>query len=316
MEYARIEGLKLPVSRLVFGTAFAPMNQGKPADEILDAVFAAGINTFDTAAVYGDSEAALGDWIRRRGLEEEVNVLTKGCHPTSWRERVTPYDLMSDLSTSFAKLGRKRVELYLLHRDDPTQPVGPIVELLHSLKEQGRIGAYGGSNWTAARIREANEYAREKRLTSFTLSSPQYSLAVTVRDPWGWRCVTLTGEAMAEEREWYVSTQTPVFAYSSLASGFFSGRFRPDEPEKAREILGPFASKAFHDPINFRRLARAEELAGNLGMTANQVALAYTLASPMNVFPIFSTRRREALEENIEVLERKLTPEQIAFLEG
>ena len=114
MEYTALKNVRLPVSRIILGTAFSPMNQGEAVDEVLDNALALGINCFDTAAVYGDSEASLGDWIQRRGNRDQVLILTKGAHPTVWRNRVTDYDIRSDLATSLAKLRTDFVDMYLL----------------------------------------------------------------------------------------------------------------------------------------------------------------------------------------------------------
>ena len=64
--YGKIAGLEKPVSRMIFGTAIGPMMEGKNADEILDAAFSKGINTFDTARGYERAEESLGGWIKRR----------------------------------------------------------------------------------------------------------------------------------------------------------------------------------------------------------------------------------------------------------
>ena len=78
-----------------------------PAEEeysfdLLDQVYDAGINTFDSAHLYGggECERMLGRWIEDRGLRNEVVILTKCCHMNADRARVTPYDISSDLHDS------------------------------------------------------------------------------------------------------------------------------------------------------------------------------------------------------------------------
>ena len=82
------------------------------------------------------------------GDRDQIVILTKGAHFNQDRNRVTPFDITSDLFDSLVRLRTDSIDLYLLHRDDPTVPVGPIVEVLNEHKEAGRICAIGGSNWT------------------------------------------------------------------------------------------------------------------------------------------------------------------------
>ena len=79
--------------------------------------------------------------------------------------------------------------------------VGPIVELLNKLHQKGKIGAFGGSNWTLKRILEANQYAEEHHLIPFTVCSPSFSLAECIGDPWG-GSVTISGEKNRDFRTW------------------------------------------------------------------------------------------------------------------
>ena len=150
-----------------------------------------GINTLDCSNHYG--EEPVGEWLAARGLHDEVNILTKGAHFNTWRNRVTPYDILADAHDSLAKLGKKKLEIYLLHRDDESQPVGPIMEALHSLVKEGKAGIIGVSNWRLARIQQANDYAKEHRLTPLSVNSPHFGLALQLTDVWGGGCQTIAG---------------------------------------------------------------------------------------------------------------------------
>ncbi len=186
MLYSNIPGIDKPVSRLVQGTMWIDAKALDTAFAVFDAFHAAGGNCLDTAHIYGDGdkERAVGQWINERGLRDEIVILGKGAHNSQDRKRVTPYDIQSDLHDSLARFKVDSIDLYLLHKDDPKKPVGPIVETLHAAKEAGQIDAYGGSNWSAERLQEANEYAAANGLTPFVVSSPQFSLAVQKEPPW------------------------------------------------------------------------------------------------------------------------------------
>src|SRR5690606_18708993 len=112
----------------------------------------------------GECERIFGRWLASRGVRDEVLVIGKGCEPAEDRSRVNPEDLSTDLYESLDRLGVDRVDLYLVHVDDPGVEVGPIVECLDEHRRAGRLGAYGVSNWTAARIEAANAYAAEHGL--------------------------------------------------------------------------------------------------------------------------------------------------------
>ena len=161
MKYQKIKNVEKPLSKIIFGCTIPVMIQGEDADELLDEVYAQGITTFDTAENYGLSEASLGHWLKNRGNREKVVIISKGCHPYDGRDRVTPENLKHDIEQSFERLGTDYIDIYLMHRDDPKVEPGPMVEILNEYHKAGRIGAFGGSNWTHQRIAEANQYAGE-----------------------------------------------------------------------------------------------------------------------------------------------------------
>ena len=99
------------------------------ADDLLDACIRSGINAFDHGWIYkgGAPERAFGNWVRERGNRDEIVVEVKGCHQSSERKRVTVDDLRSDVEESLRRLRLDYLDLWLFHRDDPAQPVGPLV---------------------------------------------------------------------------------------------------------------------------------------------------------------------------------------------
>ena len=167
----------------------------------------------------------LGQWIQSRNIRHKVNIITKGCHHDDNGKRVTPKDLFADANTSLAELNTDYIDLYLLHRDDESKPVSDIIEALNELQAQGNILSFGASNWTHTRIAEANEYAKKHGLNGFSVSSPCFSVAKRIFDPWG-GSVDISGNENKYAREWYVENNIPVIAYSSLARSFLSGKFK------------------------------------------------------------------------------------------
>jgi aryl-alcohol dehydrogenase-like predicted oxidoreductase len=306
----RVPGLDKEISRIVLGTMVVNIDRKAQSFALLDAAYENGITTFDTASAYG-SESCLGAWCAERGLHDKVVIIDKGCHPDANGSRVTPAALAEDLEQALDKLQTDCIDIYLLHRDDMSLPVAPIVEAFNEHHAAGRIKAFGGSNWTYERLREAVSYAEEHDLVPFTASSPNYGLAEQVEDPWGPGCVTLTGPLKAEARKWHVETQLAVFAYSSLARGLFSGRVARDNYEETADSA---CRKAYCHEVNFARLDRASELAVRRGVTVTQIALAFVLNSPMNMHALVGAETREECEQCVEACSIRLSATEMDWL--
>lgn len=316
MEYGNIAGLDKPVSKLVFGCAIEPMLRGENVDELLDAVYAQGITAFDTAENYGLSEVSLGNWIQKRKLRDKIVVISKGCHPYE-RDRVTPEDLVQDIEQSFRRLGTDYLDVYLLHRDNTALEPGPVIEVLNEYHRAGKIGIFGGSNWTYERIAQANAYAAERGLEPFRISSPNFSLCRQVKDPFGGGsgCVTLTGPDQTAARSWYVKQNMPVLAYSSLGRGMLSGRVKSDDPEGAKQFLDEYAQRGFLYPENLERLARAEKLAEKKGCSVPQIGLAWLFCQEISVYPVVSARSASRIRDNARAFLVQLTKEEADWLD-
>src|SRR5690242_13446345 len=117
MQYGKLPGIDKPISRLVQGTIPIGTNKLDYSFKLLDDVYALGCTTFDSAHVYGngDVERAFGQWLERTGSRDKIVILTKGAHHSQDRQRVTPYDITSDIYDSLARLKTDYIDLYLLH---------------------------------------------------------------------------------------------------------------------------------------------------------------------------------------------------------
>jgi aryl-alcohol dehydrogenase-like predicted oxidoreductase len=316
MDYGHIKGTDKPVARLVLGTMVINTDERDTSFALLDQALELGYTTLDTAHIYagGDSERAIGDWMQERGNREQIFIITKGAHPNLDRKCVTKWDIGTELLDSLARLKTDYVDLYLLHRDDPDVPVGEIVDALDEHVRAGRIHAFGGSNWTHERIAEANEYAASHNRVPFAASSPNFSLAEQIEDPWGTGSgsVTISGKANTRARDWYRQTGTPVFAWSSLARGFFSGRLNRDN---YTDVADGACERAYCHEVNFQKLDRVAELADKKGLTIPQISLIYVISQPMPVYPLIGAQNREELEANLAVSTMRLTPDEVAYLD-
>jgi aryl-alcohol dehydrogenase-like predicted oxidoreductase len=315
VEYGQVPGVDKPISRLVQGTVMVREDDLPGSFALLDAVFAQGCTAFDTARHYGrGNEATVGRWLRARGLHDRVVVIGKGAHHGPEGNRVTPADIAADLDASLTQLGLDAIDLYLLHRDDPAVPVGPIVEALNEHHRAGKIRAFGGSNWTHGRIAEANAYAAAHGLVPFVASSPQFSLAEQADPPWP-GCVSIGGPAGEEAREWYRRERMPLFTWSSLAGGFLSGRYDRQNLATLQDPVAERTRRSYGTDANFERLARVGTLAAERGLTVPQLALAYVLAQPLELFALVGSESGEEFAANVAAGAVRLAPADLDWLD-
>ena len=315
MRYGQMVGIEKPISRLVQGTVMVSSSRLEQSFRLLDEVYALGCTTFDTAHVYGDGdcERTVGRWVRERGLREQVVIIGKGPHHSVDRKRVTPFDITADIYDSLARFQFDYIDLYLLHRDDPTVPVGPIVETLNEQQQAGRIHLFGASNWTIERIQEANAYAAAHGLNPFVASSPNFSLAEQIKAPWP-DCITISGPANKPARAWYEETQMPLFTWSSLAGGFFSGRFTRNNLDTFTDYFDKLCVESYCIEENFQRLDRATQLAKEKGLTLPQIALAYVMNQPLNLWTLVGCQNGEEFAANVAASDVNLSAEEMAWL--
>jgi aryl-alcohol dehydrogenase-like predicted oxidoreductase len=304
------------IHRLVLGTAHPVFSDQCQADQMFDAYVSLGGNCLDTAPNYLDAELTIGSWLSRRRNRQQVVIATKGGHHKGGRQRVTPEDIRQDLSESLSRLGTDYIDLYVLHRDDMDQPVGPILECLAAEQSAGRILAYGASNWSIPRLEEAAECAASHALNTFSVSSPQFSLAFPNEPVWP-NCLTARDSF---SRRWYAESGMPLFGWSPLGSGFFSNSFRPREEmssrERERSINNPSeVERVYYSENNFRRLSRANELAAQRGVSSSQIALAWALNQPLQLCAVAAPTSLRQLHELFDAFDIDLTPSETAWLE-
>lgn len=316
MKYGQISGIDKPVARIVQGTTILDPTDIAASFALLDGVFEQGGTTFDTAQSYlnGDAERLLGNWMNERGNRDEIVVITKGCHHSEDRQRVTSFDLTGDLHDSLARLKTDRIDLYLLHRDDRTIPVEEIIGTLNAHIDAGKIAAIGASNWSVERIQMANQYAREQGMQPFQVSSPNYSLAVQREEPWP-NTVSIGGPDAIEVRAWYQTTRMPVIAWSSLAHGFLSGRFQNGADNEPVSDSDQLALRTYGSVENYERLRRAQLLAEEKGVSIAQIALAFILGQPLDVYAVVASQTPDEFAANSIALDISLSRTELDWLD-
>lgn len=297
----RLAHLDKPMARFVMGVD----NQTTMphAAAIFDDYFERGGNAFDTAWIYGETKSRLlGRWIGARGVREQAVIIAKGAHTPL----CNPGALAAQLGEQLAWLSTDYADIYLMHRDNEAIPVDEFVDALNAEVSAGRIRAFGGSNWSLRRVEEANAYARRKGLRGFTLVSNNLSLAEMVRPVWA-GCVHVHD---AESRRWLEAhPEVTLLPWSSQARGFFvPERAHPDKLDD-RSLVD-----SWYSPDNFRRQARAIEVAKRLGVEPVNVALAWVLHQPFATFPLIGPRTIAETRSCMRALEVRLTPDEVRYL--
>ena len=277
MPKVRMDGVDLPVSKLILGCD----NRNTVAEGavVWDAWFEAGGNAFDTGFVYGGGvhEKVLGDWMTARGVAKQAVVVVKGAHSPY----CTPRAIGTQLAISLERLGLEKAAIYIMHRDNVAVPVAEFIDALNALKQAGKIGIFGGSNWSPARLAEANAYAAAKGLEPFRILNNNLSLAVMEKPVWAGCITSNTPETLAFLRQGKVAH----LSWSSQARGYFL-------PEGLRNRLPADTAPetCFGSPANAERRTRAEALAAERGVSAHNVATAWVLGQSFPSFALIGPR--------------------------
>lgn len=308
MDY--VEGTALAgASRICFGCEqLGGMDWGDvDIGELTSAIHLArtiGVNFFDTAAVYG-----LGDSERRLGaalapIDDSVTIATKGglaIHkPTNAQRANVVCDssantLIDGVSDSCDRLGIECIPVYLIHWPDPKTPIRKTMRALMSLKEGGKIGAIGLSNFDCEQISEAQRFGDVDIVqVSFSLLSHENRPIVD----------------LCHKQE------IAVCAYGVLAQGLLTGKYSSDSEfgsEDRRHRLAQFSSEKIGK--NLLLVDRLVEFAQTIGRKPAQIAIRYSLQYAGISAVIVGIKSRTQLLECADVFDWSLSRSDIEFLE-
>ena len=294
---------------LSLGTA--PFGTGIPRDtafSILDTFTDLGGNLIDTAAVYGMgvSEQTLGEWMRLRGNRNLVLISTKGGHPSipDWSKRITEDDIRADMEDSLRYLGTDRVDVYFLHRDDESVAVSVIMDELNRQAARGALNLLGASNWSVARIYQANDYCVKHGMRGFDVSQICFNLMRPSPKMLGDETLMSMND---EEEAIYRDMQMPIMAFTSQAAGFVS---------KFIDVPNAQNHSNYASEDNLRRLDRIRVLCRDTGLSPTAVTLGYLYGQALAVIPVTSVSNDRQLDDVIACSDTSLTPEQIAWIDG
>jgi len=269
---------------------------------VLDAFVAGGGRAIDTADVYsawipgnsgGESESIIGEWIESRGNRAQVFIGTK-VFSHAERPGLSAANIAAAVDDSLRRLRTDYIDLYYAHRDDDTVAQEEYVAAFDALVKAGKVRTLGASNFTASRLRSAVEIATAEGLTPFTFAQDQWSLVERGIE-------SSLVPTLAELR----ITELP---YSSLASGFLSGKYRAGVTVDSPRAGGASKYLASHGAV----LPVLDELAAAHGSTVTSIALAWLRSQSVVGAPIASARAVDQVPALLEVVE--LSSEELARL--
>ena len=304
-------GLSVPL--VVFGgNVFGWTADRAMSFRLLDACVERGLVAIDTADVYsawvpghagGESEAIMGEWLKARpGVRDKVLVLTKcGMEIPGQGKGLSPAWIAKACEASLARLGIERIDLYQAHKDDEEVPLAETLGAFQRLIEAGKVRAIGSSNYSAARLKAALDLSEAQGLPRFESHQPVYNLMD--------RGIEADLLPLCRERE------VGVITYSSLASGFLTGKYR-GEGDLGKSVRGARSVAKHMGAKGDRVLAALDAVAQARGVTPAAIALAWQIARPGITAPIASATSPEQLGELARAAEVALTAQEMAALDA
>jgi aryl-alcohol dehydrogenase-like predicted oxidoreductase len=321
MERRELGRSGVTVSRIILGcgnfggvgSSPAFFGQGIPRNEaarIMDAAWDLGITTFDTADAYGGgtSETWIGEWLATKGpvVRDTITIETKTFNPL---EEGADHGLAGarirrQIDTSLARLGVKRVALYLAHDFDPDVPQEETLRAFDELVRAGKIGAAGASNFTAEQLAEAVEISELEGLTRYEVVQNSFSLL----------------DAGDAETVFPVCREHEIGyeAFGPLAGGWLTGKYRRGQeyPAGSRMTQRPETYLRYANDETFDALEELERQAAERGVSMAGLALAWLLATPEVTAVVVGPGCAEHLEPVREALTLDLPAEDRDHLRG
>jgi voltage-dependent potassium channel beta subunit len=308
VKYRRLGGSGLRVSELGLGSwvTFGSQVDEDLAGRCMAVAREGGVNFFDNAEVYGggESERLMGRvlaeqrWARYSyvvstklywGLTDDVNT-----HQTLNRKY-----LLGAIDGCLDRLGLAYVDLLFCHRSDPETPLEETVWAMSDIVSSGKALYWGTSEWSADDIREAWEIAEIHHLRKPVVEQPQYNLLTR-------------SKVEVEYAPLYEDIGLGLTTWSPLASGLLTGKYLEGVPAGSRAALPGYEwlARSLTDAEANQRVARLAGVAGELGCSLAQLAIAWCVRNPHVSSVITGASRVEQVGENLAALDvvPRLTP--------
>ncbi|HYS40665.1 MAG TPA: aldo/keto reductase [Pseudonocardiaceae bacterium] len=308
-------GLEVPVLFLGCGNfggigslpeLFGLGDDQETAFAVMDAALAAGVRMFDTANSYGGgvSEDWIGQWLASRGTRDDVLLTTKVASPVGPRPEdrgLSRAHIRTQIEASLGRLRTDRIDLYVAHGPDESTPIAETVAAFDELVREGKIGHYGLSNVDRAMLEEALAAVAELGVTG----------------PVNLQCgYNLLDRAESASFELCARAGIGFTAYSPLAGGLLTGKYRVDQPPPpgSRLALRPPSFGDLSRDDLFAALGKLAVAADGYGMALATLALAWGLADPGVTALVVGPRSPAQLKTMCDAVDVRLTEAQRAEL--
>lgn len=300
----------IEIAPLVFGTnVFGWTTDQKMTENLLDQFTDAGFNALDTADVYskwveghegGESELAIGKWLKKSGKRDQIILATKvGAEFSDTKKGLSKKYIIQAAEDSLKRLQTDYIDLYQSHYDDLNTPIEETLEAYDILIKAGKVRIIGASNFTSERLEDSLRISKENNLPSYQTFQPEYNLYD--RHDFENNIKPIT-----------VKNNLSVISYFSLASGFLSGKYR-DQSDLKDSKRGAFVSKYLNDK-GFQILKALDIVASKHHSVPGTIALAWVMHQPEIAAPIVSATNPDQLTELINATTIHLDTEDLALL--
>ena len=315
MEYRQLGRSGLMISTITLGTmGFGGTGWASPVGHLdvkaarqqIDICLEAGVNLIDTADIYSEglSEKILGEAL---GADrEDVLIATKvrgAMGPGPNDEGLSRHHIVRAVEASLSRLGTDYIDLYQVHEWDGLTPQEETLAALDALVQSGKVRYIGSSNYTARQLMKALWISDLRGYESYVSQQIYYSLQAR--------------DAENELIPIAIDEGLGVLVWSPLADGLLSGKYRrgQDAPEGTRRFEGWTEPPVNDEDRLYDTVDALVEIGEGYGVSAAQVALAYTLAKPAVTSVIIGARTEEQLRDNLAAAELTLTSDELDRLD-
>jgi aryl-alcohol dehydrogenase-like predicted oxidoreductase len=246
----------------------------------------------------GESEMVLGKWMHAKKNRAAVIIATKVCGPMGPGDNdkgLSRAHIVDAVDASLRRMQTDYIDLYQAHWDDKDTPLDESLRAFDDLVRSGKVRYIGASNYVAFRLTRALWESDKRALVRYESIQPKYNLVY--RD-----------EYERELEPLCLEQEIGVIPYSSLGSGFLSGKYRAgkDLPKTARAAG---VEKGYMTPRGFAVLEAIDGVAKKTGATVAQIALSWMVHRPGMTAPIASATSVQQLKEILGAVELKLDKE-------
>jgi aryl-alcohol dehydrogenase-like predicted oxidoreductase len=296
MEYRKMPGTSLDLSLVCLGTMqFGGQTSEADSLPIMDFAFEHGINFFDTANSYGESERIVGKGLK--GRRDKIILATKvggqiGEGPNS--SGLCRRYIMAAVDASLKKLDTDYIDIYYMHVPDYDTGLEETLETMAALVKTGKIRYIAVSNYASWQMADMLAICEKRSYAPIMACQNVYNL--------------LNRTVEAELLPFLKAHNIGMFVYNPIAGGFLSGKYSQGVPEKGTRFSDTHKqSKRYYDRYwtdeNFAAVEKLKKIAGENGMSILQLAMKWCAQQSMITSLISGVSRLSQLEQNIASLE-------------